>query len=123
MAWAIFGNIIQVSYIHFDLISNFNLFPFFSLSLSFFPQLVPSLQEMCCRTIVSNNTVCSIEHLPIPNSLKYCLKSYLSSFYHSNKRYIHSYKCSHSRNANCINHASFKKKAKSLFSSVFRLNS
>jgi len=82
---------------------------------------VLSLQEICCRTIVSSNTVYTIESLPIPNSLKYNLKSYLSSSYNPNKRYIHSY--NHSKNSSCINHASFKKKAKSLFNSMFKLNS
>ena len=91
--------------------------------INLFAFSVLSLQELCCRSIVSSNTIYSIEHLPIPNSLKYCLKSYLSfQSYYPNKKYIHPYKCSH-RNASCINHASFKKKAKSLFSSMFKLNS
>ncbi|XP_064478230.1 ras-related protein Rab-40B-like [Ornithodoros turicata] len=37
---------------------------------------VLSLQELCCRTIVARTTVYSIEQLPLPTSMKSCLKSY-----------------------------------------------
>ncbi|XP_014663519.1 PREDICTED: ras-related protein Rab-40B-like [Priapulus caudatus] len=37
---------------------------------------VLSLQELCCRVIVNRTTMYSIEHLPLPTSLKSYLKSY-----------------------------------------------
>lgn len=72
---------------------------------------------------MSSHTIYSIENLPIPNSLKsYLLHLSLSSSYQPNKKYIHSYKVGYSRNGSCMESASFKKKAKSLFSSMFKLN-
>ncbi|XP_013407687.1 ras-related protein Rab-40B [Lingula anatina] len=43
------------------------------------PNKVLSLQEMCCKTIVSNTTVYGIEQLPLPTSIKSHLKSYLQA--------------------------------------------
>ncbi|XP_054156087.1 ras-related protein Rab-40C-like [Oppia nitens] len=39
---------------------------------------VPSLQELCCRAIVTRTTTYSIERLPLPKSLKSCLVSFSS---------------------------------------------
>lgn len=39
---------------------------------------VLSLQELCCRAIVARTSVYSIEQLPLPKSLKSCLKSFSS---------------------------------------------
>lgn len=44
---------------------------------------VLSLQELCCRAIVARTTVYSIEQLPLPISLKSCLKSYSMTTYKS----------------------------------------
>ncbi|CAD5122536.1 DgyrCDS10953 [Dimorphilus gyrociliatus] len=38
---------------------------------------VVSLQEMCCRTIVSHTTIYGIDHLPLPLPIKTHLKSFL----------------------------------------------
>ncbi len=40
--------------------------------------LVLSLQELCCRAIVARTSVYSIEQLPLPKTLKSCLKSFSS---------------------------------------------
>lgn len=82
---------------------------------------VLSLQELCCRTIVTRTSVYGIEQLPLPNSLKSCLKSYwsLKSFPIQNRPYA-SHKSSHTKHLKEQN-GSFKKKAKSLFTSMFRL--
>lgn len=45
--------------------------------------IVLSLQELCCRAIVARTTVYSIEQLPLPISLKSCLKSYSMTTYKS----------------------------------------
>lgn len=37
---------------------------------------VPSLQELCCRAIVRQTTSYGIERLPLPSTLKSCLKSF-----------------------------------------------
>ncbi|XP_013792080.1 ras-related protein Rab-40C-like [Limulus polyphemus] len=42
---------------------------------------VLTLQELCCRTIVTRTTVYSIEQLPLPQALKSCLKSYSMTSY------------------------------------------
>jgi len=39
---------------------------------------VLSLQELCCRAIVARTSVYSIEQLPLPKTLKSCLKSFSS---------------------------------------------
>jgi Ras-related protein Rab-40 len=38
---------------------------------------VLSLQELCCRTIASQTTIYGIDHLPLPNTIKAHLRSYL----------------------------------------------
>lgn len=53
------------------------------LFIDLFIFTVLSLQELCCRAIVARTTVYSIEQLPLPISLKSCLKSYSMTTYKS----------------------------------------
>lgn len=47
------------------------------MTRSWGPNTVFSLQELCCRTIAAHSTIYSVDHLPLPTSLKAQLKSYL----------------------------------------------
>ncbi|XP_022916624.1 ras-related protein Rab-40C [Onthophagus taurus] len=52
---------------------------------------VLSLQELCCRSIVTRTTVYGIEQLPLPSSVKSHLKSYALTTYSSQQlKYSHS---------------------------------
>lgn len=55
---------------------------------------VLSLQELCCRTIVARTTVYSIEQLPLPTSMKSCLKSYAMTSSHPRTNFTQSHKAS-----------------------------
>ncbi|XP_017771412.1 PREDICTED: ras-related protein Rab-40C [Nicrophorus vespilloides] len=57
---------------------------------------VLSLQELCCRAIVTRTTVYSIEQLPLPTCVKSHLKSYALTT-RTQLRYSHSQKKSHSK--------------------------
>lgn len=71
------------------IICNFSKIVLVAYSYSFFFLIfflfltVLSLQELCCRAIVARTTVYSIEQLPLPISLKSCLKSYSMTTYKS----------------------------------------
>jgi len=72
---------------------------------------VLSLQELCCRAIVSRTTVYSIERLPLPKTLKSCLISF-SSF----PNYTMSWRPSRHQYRSPKEKKTIAKKAKAFFS-------
>lgn len=59
---------------HTPFVSSSNWMAYFLFILFYLTVL--SLQELCCRTIVSRTTVYGIDQLPLPDSIKSYLKSY-----------------------------------------------